>query len=115
MFLEILQQTPVDSLTTGLGAVVGTTISVKLAVVLSFVVKFCTDAVLKIKGLHYKLPTKIKPFVAFGVAMGLVALNEAGKRIGMPEIVDLNSINAVVAWLAGMGIHSLGKAVIKKS
>lgn len=111
---DLILQAPVDSTAAAIGGAIGAYVSGYAALGLGFVTKFATDMFLKVKGLHDKLPTMVKPFVAFAIALGLTFVNSKVKLLGGPEITDATVIPALVAWAASMGFHSLTKAIFKK-
>lgn len=107
--LPLLAQAPSDSLATGIGGQIGTLLAPGLALVLSFVTRYLTEGFLKIKGLHDRLPSKVKPLVAYGVAVAVTLANNWLAQHNVPLIQDMSWFTSIVIWGAGMGWHQLLK------
>lgn len=111
--IDLIVQTPADSIAGVIGGAAGAFVTAKLAAGIGIVTKFATDLFLKIRGMHDKLPSVVKPFVALAISTGLVFLNGITFKFGGPEVSSELMLPSLIAWGVGMGFHSLVNAVKK--
>jgi len=105
----------IDSVAAQIGADIGMTLGMYIAIGLGFLNKFITSGAVKVLELKFKLPSTAQAMIAWAFAQGVVI---ASAKLSIPIVsANLDQLpligTGLLVWAVSMGWHGLAKALLK--